>query len=356
MAHFTYIDTPAALEEAAKQWGLSADLAVDLECENNLHHYGAYLSLIQISNGLENWIVDVLALKEIKPIIAVFENKNVQKVFHDVGFDFRILFEQFSCRPKNIFDTQIAALLLGKENIGLGSLLEEYLSIHKEKKFQMADWTKRPISPAMLSYAVTDILYLLPLREILKKELKEKGRLSWAEEEFAVIEKTLFNYTEQDYLEVRGVKELSERQLGIFKQLFFLRKKMAQLVDRPVHFVISNKRLKELAADSSVNWNQLRGVHPIVRVKAELFREAVEKGKKEPVQLVKIKRKYSTVEEKEQFEKLYELQAKLAAKLKIKGHLIINKEQMNKIVFNHDCSCLQDWQKELLAEAGFKYF
>lgn len=354
MSHFTYIDTQPALEEAAKQWGLSSDLAVDLECENNLHHYGAYITLIQISNGIENWIVDVLTLKEIKPLLEVLENKNIQKVFHDVGFDFRILYEQFSCRPKNIFDTQIAALLLGKENIGLGALLEEYLNIHKEKKFQMADWTKRPISPVMLAYAVTDILYLLPLREILKKELQEKNRLLWATEDFSAIENTEFTYTEQEFMDVRGVRELSEQQLGIFKQLFFLRKQLAQEVDRPVHFVISTQKLKEFATNPGVNWSSVRSVHPVVRIKAKLFQEAVEKGKREPVQLVKIKRKYSTVEEKEKFERLYELQAKLAGKLKIKGHLIINKEQMNQIVFNNDCSCLRNWQKKLLTEAGFK--
>lgn len=355
MAYFTYIDSKTALEEAAKQWGLSSDLAVDLECENNLHHYGAYISLIQISNGVENWIVDVLTLKEINPVIEVLENKSIQKVFHDVGFDFRILYEQFSCRPKNIFDTQIAALLLGKENIGLGALLEEYLGIHKEKKFQMADWTKRPISTVMLEYAVTDIIHLLPLREILKRELTGKSRLSWAKEEFAVIENTKFNYVEQDFMDVRGVKELSEQQLGIFKQLFFLRKQLAQEVDHPVHFVISIQRLKEFAVNPAVNWSSVRSVHPIVRIKAKLFQEAVEKGKREPVQLVKIKRKYSTVEEKEKFEQLYELQAKLAAKLNIKGHLIINKEQMNKIVFNHDFRCLRNWQRKLLAEEGYNF-
>ncbi len=354
MVSFTYVDTKDALLEAARHWNLSTELAVDLECENNLHHYGAYVSLIQISDQQQNWVVDVLALQEIQPLLDVLENRSIQKMFHDISFDFRILYQQFSCRPKNIFDTQVAALLLGKEHIGLGDLLKEYLGMEKERKFQMADWTKRPLDTQMLSYAAKDTLYLLQLRDILKKELQQKGRLSWAEEEFAALEQVEFTYKEQRFMDVRGVKDFSPEQLAMFKKLFLLRQRLAKKVDRPVHFIINNARLKEYALHPP-QWEKLRGVHPVVRREAAFFYNAVEEGKSEAVKIPGKEKKRSTPEQKQLFENLNEIQQNLVRKLGIKGHLIVNKEQMGEMVFAGNIKCLRKWQKKLLEEEGFKF-
>ena len=118
------IETEDKLREASKEW--KDDLGIDIECENNLHHYGVYISIIQVSSYDKDWVIDVMKLKDIQPVTRMLENPKIQKVFHDVGFDLRILHHQFKCRPRNIFDSQIAASLLGKTQVGLGSLLEEY--------------------------------------------------------------------------------------------------------------------------------------------------------------------------------------------------------------------------------------
>jgi len=165
--NLTYIDDKRSLEEASKEWDIKT-IGVDLECENNLHHYGAYISIIQLSDGKKQWIIDCLKIKDISPVLDMFTNKNIQKIFHDVSFDLRIIHHQYKCRPKNIFDTQIAAILLGKTDLGLGSLLHEYFKIKKEQKFQMADWTKRPIEMSMShlqrKQALTDLPLDIPLK------------------------------------------------------------------------------------------------------------------------------------------------------------------------------------------------
>ena len=130
MENFKYITTIEELEVAAKEWSEEKELAIDLECENNLHHYGLKIALIQISSRIHHWIVDTLALKDLKPLIKVLEDQKVMKVFHDVGFDFRILKKELDCNPKNIFDTQIAALFCRREEIGLGNLYEKQLRIY----------------------------------------------------------------------------------------------------------------------------------------------------------------------------------------------------------------------------------
>ncbi len=351
MVSFTYVDTKESLFEAAREWGASTDLAVDLECENNLHHFGAYVTLVQISNQHKNWVVDILALTDLQPLVNVLENRSIQKIFHDVSFDFRILFNQFSCKPKNVFDTQIAALLLGKEHLGLGDLLRSYFSVEKESKFQMADWTKRPLNTELLAYAVKDTQYLIQLREMLKKELQQAGRLDWAEEEFMALEQYDFSYHEQDFMDVRGVKDFSPEQLGVFKRLFLLRQRLAKKVDRPSHFVINNARLKEFAMHPP-QWERLNGVHPIVRREHLSFYEAVKEGKSDPVSIPAKERKRSTVKQKEVFEQLGEMQKKISLKLGIRGHLIINKDQMGEIAFNKNAHCLRNWQRKLLEQEG----
>lgn len=354
MTSFTYVDTPKGLLEATAEWKEAAELAVDLECENNLHHYGAYISLIQISTKNKNWIIDVLKLGDIKPLLEILENAKIQKIFHDVSFDFRILQEQFSCHPRHIFDTQIAALFLGKEHLGLGDLLKEYFSVDKESKYQMADWTKRPLNTEMLSYAVKDTIHLIALRELLKKELAQKNRLSWVEEEFAALEEADFTYKTQTFLDVRGVRIFSPQQLGIFRELFLLREQLAKKVNRPVHFVINNNHLKEYSHHPP-QWEKIRGVHPVVRSQAALFYKAVELGKKEPFIIPMPEKKRLTQLQKEQLEKLAELQHALAEKYHLKGHLIMNKEQMIMVVISGRFDCLHAWQRKLIEEAGFMW-
>ncbi|MFC1723570.1 hypothetical protein ACFL0V_05510, partial [Nanoarchaeota archaeon] len=100
MVGYIYIDTPEKLASESKKW--TSDLGIDLECENNLHHFGEYIAIIQISNGKEHWVVDVLVLDDIKPVIRMLESTKIQKIFHDCNFDLRILDKQFGCKPKNI--------------------------------------------------------------------------------------------------------------------------------------------------------------------------------------------------------------------------------------------------------------
>ena len=194
---------------------------------------------------------------------------------------------------------------------------------------------------------------MIQLRDIFKKELHKKGRWSWAEEEFAVLERADFSYNEQTFIDVRGVKVFSPEQLGIFKKLFILRQKLAKRVDRPSHFIINNNHLRECSLHPP-QWEKLRGVHPIVRKEAAQFYAAMEEGKREPVDiLIKEKKRYSQ-QQKDLFEQLNELQLKAADKIGIKGHLIINKEQMSEIASANKTDCLRKWQKQLLTEEGLK--
>ena len=350
---YDYIDTNEKLVTVCKELGIENVLGIDIECENNLHHYGAYISLIQISSQKKNYIIDVLKLTELKCLVNILENKKIQKIFHGLDFDFRILNHEFNCIPKNVFDTQIAALLLGKNDIGLGALIKEYFDVEKIKKFQKADWTKRPLTEEMLDYASGDTIYLIKLRDFLIKELKQKDRLSWAEEDFLEIENKKWNYEEGNFESVKGYVHLDCTQRAIFKRLYNLRNKLAKKVDRPIHFIISNKLLVEYSINPPKNWYSISGVHPIVKRNSKKFANEIKLGSNEKCELtVKTNKKFN-LQQKVLFDKLGDLQKEVAKPLGIKPHLIMNKEAMIEIVVNGNLDNLKKWQKELVEE-GWK--
>ncbi len=326
-------------------------LGVDLECENNLHHYGVYISLIQISSRTRTWIIDVIGLGKIDPIIDILEDPKIQKIFHDTGFDLRVLHMQFNCRPKNIYDTELAARLLGYEEIGLGSLLERFFSIKKRGKFQMADWTKRPISEQMLRYAAKDTIYLIKLREILTKNLQQKGRLEWAMQEFEEIENKELTYQEGTYSDLRGFKRLTPKQRAILKRLYFLRERLAKKVDRPTFYIISTKRIIELAKNppkTVSEWKKIKGVHPIMKRKAWRFHEETQKGMKESIDIPPKKIKRFNHAQREHSSRLSKIRDKISEEINIPRHMILSQDQIRDIVLTRTAGSLRSWQKELI--------
>ena len=345
-----FIDTEEELKHAAEE--LKTDLGIDLECENNLHHYGTYLSIVQISTENKVWVVDVLSIKDLTPMINILQDDKYQKVFHDTSFDFRILKHELNCQPKNIFDTQIALELLGKKELGLGSALKDYFGIEKQCKFQMADWTKRPINKDMLEYASKDTEYLLRLRDILIRKLREKNRLSWANEEFLHIEKQGLNMKEQDFMDIKGMKSLSEKERAIAKRIINLRERIARKIDKPVHFVISNAKILEIVKGNITFevWKNIKSVHPIVKRKAFLFYSECKKGANEKVYYHPQKGKRMSINSQQFMVKLQAARDKAAEKLGIDAYLILNKEQMIKISVNRNMRIARKWQKEIMSE------
>ena len=127
---------------------------------------------------------------------------------------------EYGYTAKHLFDTRIAAQLLNEPGVGLAALLEKYLGIRLDKRFQRADWSARPLSPEMLEYAASDTRYLPQLRDLLRQLLEERGRLGWAQEEFALLEDirpTPPDQAEPGWLRVKGAKALRGRELAMLQ-------------------------------------------------------------------------------------------------------------------------------------------
>jgi ribonuclease D len=223
-------------------------LAVDTEAAS-FHRYTDRVYLLQVSSRTETAVVDPLATEGLAPLGEVLVDPDVEIVFHDADYDLRLLDREYGFRATNVFDTRIAAQLLNEPGVGLAALLEKYLGVRLDKRFQRADWSARPLSPEMLEYAASDTRHLPELRDILKTRLEASGRLGWAMEEFALLDDIRAGQSngEPGFLRLKGAKALKGRELAILRELYAWRDGVAQRSDRATFRILNNEPMLALA-------------------------------------------------------------------------------------------------------------
>ena len=242
-----YVTTGKQLEEVGRAAAGAGLFAADTEAAG-YHRYRDTICLLQVSTRERTWVVDVLELEDLEPIRAPLADQKIEVVFHDADYDLRLLHRDFGLDVRGLFDTKIAAELLGEPGLGLASLLERHAGMTIPKKYQRADWAKRPLPDDMLEYAAEDTRHLPMLRDALRAELERKGRLHWAEEEFRLRERTLWDdVAEEDAFRVKGSRDLDRRQLGALRELYAWREALAEERDTASFRVLSNTDLLTVA-------------------------------------------------------------------------------------------------------------
>ena len=162
-----------------------------------------------------------------------------------------------------LFDTQVAAAFLGERALGLGTIAEKYLGVKLPKEHQRADWGERPLTEGMKEYAATDTAHLPALRDRLRAELVERGRLHWAEEEFRRKEQIRWTEPEEGreaWMKVKGARDLSPRGLAVLRELYAWREGVARELDRATFRVLGNQALIEMSLNPPRGVSELRGV------------------------------------------------------------------------------------------------
>lgn len=287
--HYELIDRADTLQAALACLKGRRCLALDLEMENQRHHYGLHVALIQISTAEHrNFIFDPLAGLDFAPLNAIFSDSQVELIVHDADFDRRTCRQVYGLNLSHVFDTKIAAQLCGFRKFGLASLLQDLLNIQTDKKFQKMDWLKRPLPKEALDYAARDTASLHTLKDILTAKLLELGRLDWAREEFrrAELMEPAPDLTPPHH-RIKQSALLTPRQLAILGALTRLRDEVARSVNRPVHFIIRNDLLLRMATQPPATIQELRQIksmHPAVYREhvAQSFLEAIRQGQTAP--------------------------------------------------------------------------
>ena len=176
------IDTERKIEAFLPVLRAATWVAVDTEADS-LHAYPEKVCLIQISTVSGDRLIDPLAGLNLDPLLEALSGHEL--IMHGADYDLRLLRKHHEFVPSAIFDTMLAARLLGLRQFGLGHLVEKYLGIKLEKGAQKANWAMRPLTERMERYARNDTHYLKPVADQLKAELQTKDRLAWQQESCA---------------------------------------------------------------------------------------------------------------------------------------------------------------------------
>ncbi len=281
---FRWIDTPDGFAALCRDLAREPRLALDTESDG-FHHYFDKLCLLQISTGSAHFIVDALAVGPLEPLRPVLENPGITTVLHAAEQDLMYLRRDHKMSVAGLFDTYLAGQLAGHARLGLASLLDEYFGVKMSKASQRDDWSRRPLTRTQLAYAITDTCHLLELAALLRRELEQKGRLAWAEEEFREQERREWIPEEldpDDLTRIKGWKDLKPRGRAILRELLRARDQEARRLDRPPFRVAGNVLLLELAAEPPSGAPDIlkrkglprRGAEKLAR----LLMQAVERG------------------------------------------------------------------------------
>ena len=243
------IATAAQLDELLPELKKVERVAIDTEADS-LHCYFEKLCLLQLSVGDRDYLVDPLANVDLAPLCAALAGKEI--VLQGADFDLRLLRRALNFTPDRIFDTVIAARLLGYREFSLAALVERYFEIKLSKGSQKANWAQRPLPPRMAEYAINDTHYLLPLAEKLEKELIARGRLDWFRQSCARALEQASVQRVRDANEawrISGAGKLRGRAAAVLRELWRWRESEAQAADRPPFHILQNHLLIRAAED-----------------------------------------------------------------------------------------------------------
>lgn len=285
MSEYAFIDQAGALAAACTELHRHDWLALDTEFIREKTFYPK-LCLIQVATpDLRLYCIDPLAV-DIAPLLDVLYDPTITKVLHAARQDLEIFHRLRGTLPGPIFDTQIAAPLLGyPDQTGYGNLVRERLGIDLPKGHSRTDWQQRPLSDAQLRYAADDVNYLAQLYPPLRDELQRKGRLEWLQPDFDVLldPETYVVHPENAWQRIKEARKLKGASLAILQDLAAWREERAQGEDKPRKWILADDALATLARIKPGRLSDLervRGLNPgFIRRYGEVLIERIQQAR-----------------------------------------------------------------------------
>ncbi|MBU6367987.1 MAG: ribonuclease D, partial [Gemmatimonadetes bacterium] len=265
-----YLDTAEAVERFLAGLGSVRALALDTEGAS-FHRFVDRIYLLQLATDRHEAIIDPLPIGTPGRLGALLADPAVEVVLHDADYDLRLLRQDYGWQVSRLFDTRVAAQLLGLRAFGLAALLEQFFAVRLDKKHQRADWSMRPLTADMLDYAAQDTRHLLPLRDRLREALQQKGRLHWAEEEFRRTEGARWETDTADtaWMRLKGARDLTRRELARLRELLVWRDAIAAELDRATFRVAGNELLLDMARTAPATREQVAALKGFPRGMSE---------------------------------------------------------------------------------------
>lgn len=242
-----YIASQADLEAFLERASKHDVLAIDTEFLREKTYYPK-LCLLQMGTAEETAIIDPFGIDDLTVIRPILENEKIVKLLHAGYQDIEIMLYDIGCVPHPLFDTQVAAALLGQtQQIGYGALVHSMCGVKLKKADSFTDWSARPLSDSQLKYAADDVIYLPKLYDIMTEKLKSKGRLSWLDDEFREMEKPesyLVDERER-FRRLKHVGQLTRRQMAAAREMAAWREIEARKRNIPRRWVLTDEQIVE---------------------------------------------------------------------------------------------------------------
>ncbi|MEB8431513.1 ribonuclease D [Cocleimonas sp. KMM 6892] len=285
---FDLIETTEQLENFVNKISNASWVAIDTEFLREKTYY-AKLCLVQVEAEGLRACIDPLSIDDISSFSSILHNPNIVKVLHAAHQDLEILLQLTGKVPAPIFDTQVAASVLGiGDQMGYARLVEDMLGVSLAKTQSRTDWSKRPLKPAQLEYAIDDVRYLAQIYPKMIDKLKEQDRLSWLDKDFtrATDPEVYASNARERWKKVRGNQVLKRPQLAILRELAAWREDKAEKSDRPRKWIVSDDILLDLSRQQPSNLTEIGEIRGINADRSsnthQIWLDLIKKGQNTP--------------------------------------------------------------------------
>lgn len=362
---FKHIKNRSSWHECLNHLQREPRLAIDLEA-NSLYAYRERVCLIQISIPGQDYIIDPEARLNLEALGEIVHDPAVEKIFHAAEYDLILLKRQYGWTLNNLFDTMWATRILGIKRCGLANLLENYFGVKQNKKHQKANWCRRPLSPALLSYAQMDTHFLIPLADRLAEKLRVADRWEESQEIFAEqtqIELPNNGFDPDGFWSIGAVRDLDGRQRAIVKALYLFRDQQAQKQNRPPFKVFGDRTLIELAEVAPTTLDDLPAVYgmsrgQIRRYGRQILKIVVEAQGAPVPKRPKTNSKRPPEDVYNRYEKLYKWRKERAKRRGVESDVIISRYALWQLAQDNpqneadlfQVECLGSWRRKAYGE------
>jgi len=344
-------------EQAKNDW-----VAVDTEFERSSTYYPE-LCLVQLTTIGQVAVIDPLAIQDMGPLVELIFNSRITKVFHAGRQDLEIFHHLYDRVPTPIFDTQIAAQLLGlEEQSSYATLVKHLLGVELDKSHTRTNWKIRPLSGGQLKYAAEDVIYLAQVYELIRQRLSDAGILEWLKDDFAALQSpALYDVDPYDcWRRIRQARRLSESEVAVLQQLAAWREMTARLENIPRNWLLSDHLLVDLSRlqpQSSLDLTRMQGLNKRFLAKhgsalLHLIATADRTGKKDLVQAEN--RQPLGMEQKRLVEKMFEVVQQKQRQYNLRENSIVTQKGLEALVRNGANAQLQQgWRYQLVGKELF---
>lgn len=279
-----YIEDTLTLASLCRELSEAPYIALDTEFLRDKSYY-PQLCLVQVAHGSYHAAIDTLAPNlDLSPLWELLTNPKILKVLHAAGQDLELFLNVMGRLPSPLFDTQVAAMVCGfGDQIGYSRLVQQICSVKIAKNYQLTDWSRRPLSSKQIDYALSDVIYLCSVYEVLSGELYRSGREAWVEEEFEdMLREEKYVVDDREAYKRVKMSHPSSESLSILRELAAWRERLAKRQNRPRAWIIKDQALIEMAQTKPRSKRELRKVRGLDSKyrdsKAQVLLDLIQKG------------------------------------------------------------------------------